>query len=101
MGDSQNESDTNVYLNAPTGAALASGSFSASHSNETPLEEYAVRPSSLKTLQDFLLRGEKRKAYHYALDEKKRLSSKVWRIASDFGFTLAKEASACSGWSKV
>lgn len=47
--------------------ASAYGSGSPS---EAPLAVYELRSSALEKLQEFLLRGERRKAYHYALDEK-------------------------------
>ncbi|THH10201.1 hypothetical protein EW145_g1508 [Phellinidium pouzarii] len=78
--------DATKFLNAPTGAALASGSFGSASDKEKPLAEYAVRPSALETLQDFLLRGEKRKAYHYALDEK------LWAHAMVISSSMDKEA---------
>jgi len=49
--------------------AYATSASSASAS-EAPVAVYEVRSSSLDKIQDFLLRGERRKAYHYALDEK-------------------------------
>lgn len=70
LANSQEATGANAFLNAPTGASLASGTFGSTSKNEEPFAEYTVRPSALETLQDFLLRGEKRKAYHYALDEK-------------------------------
>ncbi|KAL4265213.1 Protein transport protein sec16 [Pleurotus pulmonarius] len=38
--------------------------------SETPLSTTVLRSSALDTIQDFLIRGERKKAYHYALDEK-------------------------------
>jgi hypothetical protein len=38
--------------------------------NEPSLAVYHLRPSALDRIQEFLLRGERRQAYHYALDEK-------------------------------
>lgn len=86
LADSTDSTGANAYLNAPTGAALASGSFSSAASGETPLVEYAVHSSALSTLQDFLLRGEKRKAFHYALDEK------MWAHAMVISSSIDKEA---------
>lgn len=71
---------------APTGAALASGSFGSATTNERPIAEYAVRPSALNMIQEFLYRGEKRKAYHYALDEK------LWAHAMVIAGSIDKEA---------
>ncbi|KAF8844945.1 hypothetical protein BDN67DRAFT_1007736 [Paxillus ammoniavirescens] len=38
--------------------------------NETPISVSTLFPSSLDKIQEFLVRGERRQAYHYALDEK-------------------------------
>lgn len=38
--------------------------------SETPLSTTVLRSSALDTIQDLLIRGERKKAYHYALDEK-------------------------------
>jgi hypothetical protein len=38
--------------------------------NETPISVSTLFPSSLDKIQEFLIRGERRQAYHYALDEK-------------------------------
>lgn len=86
LSDSSDGTGANAYLNAPTAADLAMGAFASSASNEPPLAEYAVRPSALNTLQDFLLRGEKRKAFHYALDEK------MWAHAMVISSSVDKEA---------
>ena len=86
LADTQNVTGSNAFLNAPTGAALATGAFGSAGINEKPLAEYTVRPSALETLQDFLLRGEKRKAYHYALDER------MWAHAMVISSSVDKEA---------
>ncbi|EJD06041.1 uncharacterized protein FOMMEDRAFT_139329 [Fomitiporia mediterranea MF3/22] len=86
LATSQDATGSNVYLNAPTGAALTSGTFGSANSTEKPLAEYAVRSSALEVLQDFLLRGEKRKAYHYALDER------MWAHAMVISSSIDKEA---------
>ncbi|KAF7338256.1 Protein transport protein sec16 [Mycena venus] len=44
--------------------------LAGSESNEVPIATSTLRPSALDKIQDFLVRGERRKAYHYALDEK-------------------------------
>lgn len=73
-------------MNAPTAVSLASGTFGSAGSNEKPMAEYSVRRSALETVQDFLLRGEKRKAYHYALDER------MWAHAMVISSSIDKEA---------
>ncbi|TDL27490.1 hypothetical protein BD410DRAFT_818910 [Rickenella mellea] len=53
---------------------------------DSPIAIYQVRPSCLEVLQEFLLRGEKRQAYHYALDEK------LWAHAMVISSSLDKES---------
>ncbi|EIN07345.1 hypothetical protein PUNSTDRAFT_105006 [Punctularia strigosozonata HHB-11173 SS5] len=50
--------------------ALGYAGIPSLHSNEAPLATYQVRASSLDKIQDFLIRGERKKACHYAADEK-------------------------------
>jgi len=38
--------------------------------NEQPLAIYSLKASSLDRIQEFLIRGQRRQAYHYAMDEK-------------------------------
>ena len=63
----------NVYLNAPTGASLATGTFGSAASNEKPLAEYSVRRSALETLPDGL-----DGVYHLTL---RRIESQSIRMA--------------------
>jgi hypothetical protein len=60
--------------------------YSSGTNTEAPLAVYEVRPSALSKLQEFLLRGERRKAYHYALDEK------MWAHALLLSSSLDKDA---------
>lgn len=39
-------------------------------SNEAPISVTTLKPSALEKIQEFLIRGERRQACHYALDEK-------------------------------
>lgn len=71
---------------ALSGSSIVSGAFSSASTNERPIVEYAVRPSALNTIQQFLYRGEKIKAYHYALDEK------LWAHAMVIAGSIDKEA---------
>lgn len=48
--------------------------------NEPSLAVYHLRPSALDRIQEFLVRGERHQAYHYALDE--RLWAHAMLIAS-------------------
>lgn len=54
--------------------------------NETPISVTATRPSALDKIQEFLVRGERRQAYHYALDEK------LWAHAMVISSSIDKEA---------
>lgn len=45
-------------------------SFGTSLNSDQTFAEYIVRTSALDKIQSFLLRGELRQAYHFALDEK-------------------------------
>ena len=38
--------------------------------NETPVSVTTLKPSALEKIQEFLVRGERKQACHYALDEK-------------------------------
>jgi hypothetical protein len=54
--------------------------------NETPISVSVVLPSALDKIQEFLVRGERRQAYHYALDEK------LWAHAMVIASSIDKEA---------
>ncbi|KAG2144936.1 Sec23-binding domain of Sec16-domain-containing protein [Suillus cothurnatus] len=54
--------------------------------NETPISISVVLPSALDKIQEFLVRGERRQAYHYALDEK------LWAHAMVIASSIDKEA---------
>ncbi|KAF9005666.1 Sec23-binding domain of Sec16-domain-containing protein [Cyathus striatus] len=56
------------------------------HVNEAAISVCAVRPSALTKIQDFLLHGERQKAYHYALDEK------LWAHAMIIASSIDKDA---------
>ncbi|KAF8495614.1 Sec23-binding domain of Sec16-domain-containing protein [Gautieria morchelliformis] len=58
--------------------------------NEQSLAVYHLRSSTLDRIQEFLLRGERRQAYHYALDEK--LWAHAMLIASSVDTQAWKEA---------
>lgn len=56
------------------------------HLNDTPISVTTLRTSALDTIQDFLLRGERRKAYHFALDEK------LWAHAMVIASSIDKDS---------
>jgi hypothetical protein len=58
----------------------------ASTSPDIPISVVSLNPSSLDKIQGFLLRGERREAYHYALDEK------LWAHAMIIASSIDKEA---------
>ncbi|KAG1753477.1 Sec23-binding domain of Sec16-domain-containing protein [Suillus lakei] len=62
--------------------------FNSGHtgSSETPISVSALLPSALDKIQEFLVRGERRQAYHYALDEK------LWAHAMVIASSIDKEA---------
>ncbi|KAF7976320.1 hypothetical protein HWV62_7038 [Athelia sp. TMB] len=55
-------------------------------SNETPIATTTLRPSALAKIQEFLLRGERRQAYNYALD------GKLWAHAMVIASGIDKDA---------
>ncbi|KAJ7155946.1 Sec23-binding domain of Sec16-domain-containing protein [Mycena crocata] len=57
-----------------------------SESSDVPIATSSLRPSALDKIQDFLLRGERRKAYHYALDEK------LWAHAMVIASSIDRDA---------
>ncbi|OAX44673.1 hypothetical protein K503DRAFT_705929 [Rhizopogon vinicolor AM-OR11-026] len=54
--------------------------------SETPISVSTLLPSALDKIQEFLVRGERRQAYHYALDEK------LWAHAMIIASSIDKEA---------
>lgn len=53
---------------------------------ESPISVSTLRPSALVKIQEFLLRGERRHAYHFALDEK------LWAHAMIIASSIDKDA---------
>ncbi|KAF5391379.1 hypothetical protein D9757_001871 [Collybiopsis confluens] len=56
------------------------------NANESPIAVTTLRPSALDKIEGFLLRGERRQAYHYALDQK------LWSHAMIIASGIDKEA---------
>ncbi|KAF5365767.1 hypothetical protein D9758_003329 [Tetrapyrgos nigripes] len=71
-----------------TPADLQGSSFAAGLTDpaDAPTTTYSIRPSALEKIQDFLLRGQRRQAYHYALDQK------LWAHAMVIASGIDKEA---------
>ncbi|KEP46782.1 Sec16 Sec16-C: Sec23-binding domain protein [Rhizoctonia solani 123E] len=61
-------------------------SLHPSGSSDSPVATYKVKSESLDKIQEFLLQGERRQAYHYALDER------MWAHAMLIASSLDKEA---------
>lgn len=55
-------------------------------SNEAPISVTTLKPSALEKIQEFLIRGERRQAYHYALDEK------LWAHAMVIASSIDRDA---------
>ncbi|KAH7871832.1 Sec23-binding domain of Sec16-domain-containing protein [Lentinula edodes] len=62
------------------------GLSNTSSSGETPISITTLRPSALNKIERFLLHGERRQAYHYALDQK------LWSHAMIIASGIDKEA---------
>ncbi|KAJ7063353.1 Sec23-binding domain of Sec16-domain-containing protein [Mycena amicta] len=64
--------------------------IASSDASDAPLATSVLRPAALEKIQEFLVRGERRKAYHFALDEK--LWAHAMIIASSIDRDAWKEA---------
>ena len=65
------------------------GALGSLASNEAPVSVTTLKPSALEKIQEFLIRGERRRACHYALDE--RLWAHAMVIASSTDRDLWQE----------
>lgn len=73
-------------LTIPAASAYPNFVLQDMDANEAPLATYTVKASSLDKLTDFLVRGERRKAYNYALDQK------LWAHAMIIASSVDKDA---------
>lgn len=73
-------------LTVPAASPYPNFALQASDTNEVPVATYTVKASSLDKLTDFLVRGERRKAYHFALDQK------LWTHALIIASSIDKDA---------
>lgn len=75
-------------LTSPELVPVPYANFTASSLEQTeiPLAVVSLRASALDKIQNFLLRGERRQAYHYALDER------LWAHAMVIASSIDKEA---------
>lgn len=67
-------------------AGLSFGSLVSGGSDTTPISVTTLRATSLDKIEEFLLRGERRQAYHYALDER------LWAHAMVIASSINKDA---------
>lgn len=74
-----------LTFSPPTADSFSSLSL-GSDSGESPIASSTLRPSTLTKIQEFLLRGERRQAYHIALDEK------LWAHAMVIASSIDKDA---------
>lgn len=77
---------TTMSFSPPMVDSYSSFALPNSDSSEAPLAVSTLRPSALAKIQEFLLRGERRQAYHYALDEK------LWAHAMVIASSIDKDA---------
>ena len=70
-------------FSTPADAFGTSGSLA---SNEAPISVTTLKPSALEKIQEFLIRGERRQACHYALDEK------LWAHAMVIASSIDRDA---------
>jgi COPII coat assembly protein SEC16 len=78
--ESQGPSTSTDLLSSTEHTMASSYPSALADPNEPSLAVYHLRPSALDRIQEFLVRGERRQAYHYALDE--RLWAHAMLIAS-------------------
>lgn len=82
--------DGSVALAAPTLTSPMPNAYGVTSTlvpaKETPISVSTLLPSALDKIQEFLVRGERRQAYHYALDER------LWAHAMIIASSVDKEA---------
>ncbi|KAG1715700.1 hypothetical protein ID866_1463 [Astraeus odoratus] len=87
---SESANDASASLPTTTFTSPMSNTFGATSSlsagNEAPVSVTATLPSALDKIQEFLVRGQRRQAYHFALDEK------LWAHAMIIASSIDKEA---------
>lgn len=79
-----NDTDSGLAkYSAPADGFGSSGSFV---SDKAPISVTTLTSSALEKIQDFLIRGERQQAYHYALDEK------LWAHAMVIASSIDRDA---------
>ena len=82
----EGSSTASLSFSSPMTDSFSGLNLSVPDSSETPIAVSTLRPSALTKIQEFLLRGERRQAYHFALDEK------LWAHAMVIASSIDKEA---------
>lgn len=77
---------SSLSFSSPIPDSYSNFSLPVADLSETPISVSTLRPSALIKIQEFLLRGERRHAYHFALDEK------LWAHAMVIASSIDKEA---------
>ncbi|ESK97004.1 copii vesicle coat protein [Moniliophthora roreri MCA 2997] len=87
---SGNSADTDTFTTTTFATVGEDGTLKSQlqlgDASDPPITVASLRPSSLDKIQDFLLRGERRKAYHFALDQK------LWAHAMVIASGIDREA---------
>lgn len=76
----------NFTVTADDAGSLYSGGALSNASFEQPISVTSLRPSALKKIEELLMRGERKQAYVYALDQK------LWAHAMVIASSIDKEA---------
>ncbi|KAJ3551642.1 hypothetical protein NP233_g13043 [Leucocoprinus birnbaumii] len=87
-GLSASDSGSQFTTTADAAGLLAEASYGATSmgGSEAPISVTTLRGTELDKIEEFLLRGERRQAYHYALDQK------LWAHAMVIASSIDKEA---------
>ncbi|KAG9096746.1 hypothetical protein FRC06_008367 [Ceratobasidium sp. 370] len=83
---SPNSQTASFTLASALDVTVSPASGHLSGSSDSPVATYKIKPAALDKIQEFLLQGERRAAYHYALDER------MWAHAMLISSSLDKEA---------
>lgn len=65
---------------------LAAAAYQTTHLDETPISVTSLRTSSLSKIEEFLLQGDRRQAFQYAMDQK------LWAHAMIIASSIDKDA---------
>jgi hypothetical protein len=65
---------------------VAAAAYQTTHPDETPISVTSLRTSSLSKIEEFLLQGDRRQAFQYAMDQK------LWAHAMIIASSIDKDA---------